>query len=835
MYYPNDFESRVGFNRIREEIMNYANCSVAKELVGAIEMCTDFDDVQYELERTHQMRNCVMMEGAFSSTQFRDTRFMQRAKIEGNFLLESEILSLGKSLESVMMVTRFLMDQPEEKYHHLLDMASEVDLHEDVLAGVRRLVDEYGRMRDNATPQLSEIRRELHQKSARIGVVMQRILKQAQEEGYTPSESSINIRDGRAVIPVDAGHKRKISGFVHSESATGKTAYIEPVEVVELNNQLRELEMAEKREVVRILTAFTNWVRPIVDDIIATGDFVGMIDFLVAKAKYAIRTGSTLPILEEKPEIYLRGARHPLLEEHLKREGREIVPLDLRLDGREHILLISGPNAGGKSICLKCVGLLQYMLQCGLLVPVKENSQMSVFQDIMVDIGDQQSLDNDLSTYSSHLNNMKYFLRRASSQSLILIDEFGGGTEPNIGGAIAEAILEELRQRKTFGVITTHYANLKYYGTAAVGVSNGAMSFDLQKIAPLFRLEQGRAGSSFALEIARKIGLSEAILQTAQEKIGVDQVHIEKQLRDAARDKRYWENKREKIRQVERGVDKTIEQYEQELKSLKEKRQEIVQKAREEASQILAQANRQIEKTIREIKESQAAKEATRAAREGLNSLRDQIATEEAHSSDEITRKMEQLRRKKEQKAQRAAQRKENAANTPIKPLEAKEPKKIEVGSKVKMQGQSVVGEVVTISGQNAQVEFGSMTTRVSLKKLILATADEIRKGVASRQAPSTLTTVKGSGYDTLSKRANFDDKIDLRGMRGGDGVELVRQFIDEALMFGIKQVRILHGKGTGLLKQHIREYLSSEINVLSFKDEHEEMGGAGITVVELG
>ncbi len=830
MYYPADFESRLGFQRIREELLSYAHSTVAKEMVESIQMSRSLNLVQYEIERTDQMRECLMMESDFPRREFHDTRFMERAKIEGNFLVEMELVRLGRALEIAAQICHFFLEGGQKRYPLLYEMAEDVELHEDILRGVRRLVDEHGVMRDNATPQLAEIRHQLHAKNASMGTLLQRILKQAQADGYTASDASVNIRDGRAVIPVDASHKRKIKGFIQGESATGRTAFVEPVEVVELNNELRELEAAEKREVVRILTAFTAWVREDVDDIVSTGDFVGEVDFLLAKARYALRTGSGKPILEDYPVINLRDARHPLLEEHLKAEGREIVPLNLHLNTKERILLISGPNAGGKSVCLKCVGLLQYMMQCGLLVPAKANSQMSIFSEIMIDIGDQQSLDNDLSTYSSHLMNMKFFLKNASENTLILIDEFGGGTEPNIGGAIAEAILEDLRERKTFGVITTHYANLKYYATSADGVANGAMSFDLQNIVPLFSLEQGRAGSSFALEIARKIGLSHDIIRSAQEKVGVDQVNIEKQLKDVARDRRYWENKRERIRQVEKGVERTQEQYENELEKLKAKRTEIIDKARAEAAALVSEANKKIERTIREIREAQAQKEKTALVRRNFEQFREDLSSGD-DPSDEITRKMEQLKARKERQAQRKAEKSGREPNANKATPAVQRP--VEVGSWVKMQGQSVVGRVVEIVKGQAQVEFGSLITRVKVSRLSVASGDEVRRGEA-RKAPSTSTLVVGSGYDTLTKRANFEPRIDLRGMRGADGVELVREFIDEALMFGVSEVRILHGTGTGLLKQHIRDSLSSMDGVRRFEDEHVELGGAGITVVYL-
>lgn len=834
MIYPADFESRLGFDRIRKDIRNIAISGAARQMVDEINFSTVFQEIEYEIERTHQMRNCIMMESSFPTAEYCDTRFLSKARAIGNYLKTDELVILGQALEIIGSLKKFFTND-NNSYPLLKAMAEPVDSHPEVLREIQRIIDPTGAVRDNASTALSTIRRELIGKSGQISHRLQQILRAAQSNGYAEPEAMVSIRDGRAVIPVNAGNKRKVAGFVHSESATGKTAYIEPIEVVELNNELRELELAEKHEIIRILSEFTDNIRELIDPLIEAGEYVATVDFIAAKARYAIQIGATRPILENQRRIMLRKARHPILEKNLKAEGKSIMPLDLNLSTEKHILLISGPNAGGKSVCLKTVGLLQYMVQCGLLVPLLENSEIGIFDSILLDIGDQQSLDNDLSTYSSHLLNMKVFLKNATKDSLVLIDEFGGGTEPNIGGAIAEAVLEQLRSRGVFGVITTHYANLKYYGTAAQGIENGAMTFDIGRITPLFSLEQGRAGSSFALEIARKIGLPEEILQSAQEKIGVDQVNIEKQLRDAARDKRYWESKRDRIRQTEKGVERTAEQYTQALATIKEERSQLIKAARNEATRIISEANRQIENTIREIRESQADKERTRAVRDSFNTFKEGINSQTIDSDDIIAAKMARIQEQQERRRERALRRNEQAAVESEKPTNAVKVRPIEVGTAVHLEGQTAIGNVAALNGNRAQVAFGSVTTQVDKRRLVAATPDQIRKANTVKGFAAAQPTNTTANFSTMQRRLDFRDNIDLRGMRGAEALELVKLFIDDALMLGVGSVRILHGKGTGALKQQIRDYLSSERGVLQALDAPEDMGGAGITVVTLG
>ncbi|MEG0162644.1 MAG: Smr/MutS family protein, partial [Mucinivorans sp.] len=665
------------------------------------------------------------------------------------------------------------------------------------------------------------------------------ILHQAQSDGYAEADSSVAIRDGRAVIPVAASNKRKIKGYVFDESASGRTAYIEPLEVIELNNEVNELKSDERHEIVRILMNFSIFLRPYTGDLQRVGSLMCYLDFLTAKARYALSIGGVKPIIEPSTGIYLRSARHPLLEKVFTREGRKssLVPLDIRLTSEKHILLISGPNAGGKSVCLKTVGLLQMMLQCGLLVPVLENSEMGIFDSVFIDIGDEQSIENDLSTYSSHLANMKTMLREATCSSLVLIDEFGGGTEPTVGGAIAESVLEQFVARGVFGVITTHYSNLKNYASTVSGIENGAMTFDVQKIKPLYRLEMGRSGSSFAFEIARKIGLPEDVLQSATDKIGVDQVSLDKQLRQAARDKRYWEAKRDKIRLENKSAERLAEEYEAQLQEIKSERSLLIKAAKEEAKTIVKNANALIESTIREIKEAAAQKERTQVVRQKVESFRQSLSDTAPGSlsidpaavvetvDDRIAQKIEQLRAKEARRQKRSAERQAEPALKVVAAPKVVIKPPIEVGSTVRMTGVSGTGTVLSLSGGRATVALGGLSTLVDVKKLEVVSSANL----ASKSKPA-ISTVANS---VLGAALDFSNQIDVRGMRVVEGLDVVRDFVDRSIMVGQRRITILHGKGTGALKEEIRRYLRSEPAVRSAIDEKEEFGGAGITVVE--
>ena len=590
-------------------------------------------------------------------------------------------------------------------------------------------------------------------------------------------------------------------------------------------NELRELEYAERREIVRILTEFTEAIRPDVGLIAASGDYLAEMDMLRAKGRWASENGCVKPILSTDDRLVLKNARHPLLQQTLRAAGREIVPLDLQLDRRKHILVISGPNAGGKSVCLKTTGIVQYMFQCGFPVPASEISELPVFGSLCIDIGDEQSIDNDLSTYSSHLLNMKHMLAGASDRTLVLIDEFGSGTEPIIGGAIAEAILERLLEKGCYGVITTHYANIKYYASNTEGIANGAMMFDVQNIRPLFKLEMGKPGSSFAVEIARKIGLPEEIIRRASEKAGSDHINIEKQLREIARDKHYWEQKRDRIRLTDRKVEELEQTYAEQLTKIRAERQEILKRAKEEAQQLIADANRQIENTIRTIREAQAEKELTRLARRELDDFRDTVEKEDAAGRDaSVAREIERIERRRQRRAERRAQQGEKGPEKPA--AEPEKPREVEVGSKVRMAGQAMVGVVQSVKGKRAQVAFGQILTTVDKSSLTVVSNNEYRE--ATR--PTTARTVVS--VDISSRKLNFKDHIDVRGMRAAEALEAVQDLVDDALMVGVGSVTILHGKGTGALKEEIRRYLRTVPEVVSAVDEHADRGGAGITIV---
>lgn len=828
MIYPENFESKIGFDRIRNQIAVLCITDGAREKLSGLHFSTSREEIVRLLEETFEMRTILMLESDFPENNYVDTAlFLKKAEVTGAFLETGEILTLRKGLTAAYELVRFFGSDSGAKYPRLRELSRDVQGFPEIINHIDSIIDRFGKVKDSASPELYTVRRSIREREGQISRRLQQIMSQAQAAGLVDADASVSIREGRAVIPVSAANKRKIKGFVHDESATGKTVYIEPVEVVEINNELKELEYEERREVVRVLVRFTEMLRPELPGIAASGDYLTTMDLIRAKARFALDNDCTMPIVEEGSSILLKNARHTLLAQTLRKEGKSVVPLDLVLTPQKHILVISGPNAGGKSVCLKTVGLLQYMMQCGLLVSASENSEMGIFRSIFIDIGDEQSIDNDLSTYSSHLLNMKNILRHADNRSLILIDEFGTGTEPIIGGAIAEAVLEQLEAKGCFGVITTHYSNIKYYASNAQGILNGAMTFDVQNIRPLFRLETGKPGSSFAVEIARKIGLPDEIIRSASEKAGSDHINIERQLREIARDRRYWEQKRDKIHQTEKRVDELAEKYKTELETIKAERNRLLKEAKAQAQQITAEANRQIENTIRVIRESQADKEQTRLVRRKIEQYKDSL--EQAPADDgAIDRKIEQLRARE----QRRAERKANAATqeAPEQKADLVKPKTIEPGVKVRIQGQDAVGEVLELTGKKAIVGFGQIRTTIDLKRLEAISNSEYKKVTRSLRP----TTASSASYDTAERRVHFSQQIDVRGMRASEALDATQEFIDDAIMLGFSEVRILHGKGTGALKEEIRKYLRTVYLVASAKDEHEESGGAGITVVRL-
>jgi len=826
MIYPANFEQKVGFDRIREQVAALCSMRAARAKLADEGFSASAPEIERRLTLADEMRLVVEMERDFPGGEYPDTdAIVAKARIEGSFLDVEEVVTLRRALSAVGEIVEFVLGRGEGQYPALRACSEGVTTFPEIVRAIDAIVDRFGEVRDSASPALAEVRRAIREREGQAAKRLQQVLASAKGAGIVEADAQISIRDGRAVIPVAAANKRKLNGFIHDESATGKTFYVEPVEVVEINNELRELEYAERREIVRILTVFTATVRAEADAIDAAGDYLARMDLLRAKGRWASENGCVKPILSTDDRLVLRNARHPLLQQTLRAQGREVVPLEMQLDRRKHILVISGPNAGGKSVCLKTTGLIQYMFQCGFPVPVSEVSELPVFRSVFIDIGDEQSIDNDLSTYSSHLLNMKHMLAGASDRTLVLIDEFGSGTEPNIGGAIAEAILERLLERGCYGVITTHYANIKYYASNTDGIANGAMLFDVQQIRPLFRLEQGKPGSSFAVEIARKIGLPEEIIRAAGEKAGSDHINLEKQLREIARDKRYWEQKRDRIRLTDRKVEELEQTYAEQLAKIRAERQEILRNAKQQAEQLIADANRRIEHTIRTIREAQAEKESTRLARRALDEFRETVDRADAAEKDAaVAREMERIERRRQRRAERKAQQGDAAEHAPAD--ERPEPREATVGSKVRMAGQQMVGEVQSVKGRKAQVAFGQILTTVDKGLLTVVSNSEYREAMRPRTARTVVSA------EISSRKLNFKDHIDVRGMRAAEALEAVQDFVDDALMVGVGSVTILHGKGTGALKEEIRRYLRTVPAVTSAVDEHADRGGAGITVV---
>ena len=820
------FESSVGFDRVREQILALCSMRRAQQMLSGEGFSTSRRESEHRLSLTDEVGRLLSMEQEFPREEFSDiAEIVRKIEIEGTFLDTGEVVTLTRALRSAGEVSSFVMSRDVVAYPTVRALSQRVASFVHIVAEADRIIDNFGQVRDNASPELHDIRREIRSREGQVSKRLHQVLNAAKSAGIVDADAMISIREGRAVIPVAAGNKRKLQGFIHDESATGKTFYIEPVEVVELNNELKELEYAERREIVRILSRFTDMLRPEVEAIASAEEYLATIDMLRAKARWAAENGAVKPILSTDGRLLLRTARHSLLEQTLRAQGKKIVPLDMELDSHKRIMVISGPNAGGKSVCLKTAGLVQYLFQCGYLVPVAENSELPIFERMYIDIGDEQSIDNDLSTYSSHLTNMKDMLAGASERTMVLIDEFGSGTEPVIGGAIAEAILERLVERKCYGVITTHYSNIKYYAANTDGISNGAMMFDVQNIRPLFKLETGKPGSSFAIEIARKIGLPEQIIRSASEKVGPDHINIEKQLREIARDKRYWEQKRDRIRIADKKVDELEQRYKEQLERIRSERNEIIGKAKQEAKELVKEANRQIENTIKTIRESQAERDMTRLARQELQEFRDAVESDamDAERDEKVAREMERLERRRA----RRAERKNGAAAEQSQTLpEPPKPKTVEVGSKVRIEGQDMVGVVQSMKGKKAQVAFGHILTTVDKERLVVVSNAEYRE--ATR--PVTPRTVIAT--EISERRLNFSRTVDVRGMRVVEALDKVQDLVDDALMVGVDTITVLHGKGTGALKEEIRAYLRTIPHIGSVRDEHEDMGGAGITVI---
>ncbi len=827
MIYPANFEEKTGFNKIRDIVKTYCQYEPGRHVIDELSFTHDPDELDLRISMVEEFRQMIISGTVFPAEHYVDlSNSLGKAAIEGNWIEEEDVAGLRNAFDSVRNIISFFKKDEENRFPALKVLARDIRHFPLVTDRINKILNKNGRIRDNATAVLQHTRQEISAVQSRISGKLQRLLKSAQVQGWADSDATLAVRNGRTVIPISATHKRKLSGYVHDESATGKTVYIEPAEIVEANNELRELENAERREIIRILVEFTSFIRPYIPELKLIHIFFAELDSVIARARFAMKINAIKPELKPLPYIKWRNAVHPLLLLSFRDAGkeREVVPLNICLDDKNRILLISGPNAGGKSVCLQTAGLLQYMLQCGFPVPVGEGSEFGIFNSIFIDIGDEQSIESDLSTYSSHLINMKYFLKNSNGNTLILIDEFGTGTEPLLGGAIAEAVLEKLNSTLCFGIITTHYTNLKHFAASAEGIINGAMLFDNHKMQPLFRLDIGQPGSSFAFEIARKIGLPEEVLIKAQESAGQDHIDFDRHLRNILRDKKYWESKRQQIRISEKRLAGLVEKYDLELHDTEKFKKKILSEAKLKAEEILAGANRQIENTIREIRESEAEKIKTREARKKLETFKKQIENIDKHEKDELHRKIEELKVSRETQAVHKHIKHHQTSGEEVAD------KEIKPGSYVIMKGTENAGEVLSISGKKCTIVFGSIKTVVSQDHIEPISAGKYKQ--YTRQLMSSQGT---ANYDIGQTRLYFKPDIDLRGKRGEEALALVTEFIDQAVMVQARELRILHGKGNGILREMIRQYLNTIDVVEWFGDEHIESGGAGITVVRIG
>ena len=847
MIYPKNFETKIGFDEIRTLLKAQCLSTLGKEKVDEMAFSDDAQTINEWLEQIREFRRIQQEAETFPLNYFFDVReSIARIRLENTHLEENELFDLRRSLETITQIVNFLNknggdeENPESPYPALHRLAEDVLTFPAMIRRIDSILDKFGKIKDSATMTLAGIRHEIAQTEGSISRTLYTILHAAQRDGLVDKDVAPTMRDGRLVIPVAPGLKRRIKGIVHDESATGKTVFIEPTEVVEANNKVRELEAAERREIIRILTVFSDEVRPHVQEILDSYQFLAQIDLIRAKAELAQEMQAFEPQVKPEPYIDWIRAIHPLLQRSLSKQDKKAIPLDIILTKEKRLLIISGPNAGGKSVCLKTVGLLQYMLQCGLSVPLGDRSTVGVFHHIMIDIGDEQSIADDLSTYSSHLLNMKNMMKQSDSRTLLLIDEFGGGTEPTIGGAIAEAVLKQFWQKQAFGVITTHYQNLKHFAEDHEGVVNGAMLYDRHQMQALFQLAIGQPGSSFAIEIARKTGIPEEVIKDASDIVGSDYIQSDKYLQDIVRDKRYWEGKRQTIHQHEKSLEGHIQRYETNLEEIERERKAILRRAQQQAEELLAEANRKIENTIREIKEAQAEKERTRLVREELQQFREQVVNDDTRglmSEEDFAKKLRQMEERKARKEKRKnekAQKEERAAAHLSAVAKApSEPHTITIGSTVRMKGLNTIGKVENISGKQATVVFGEVRTKVKLEQLEYAEKPKEEKK-KNDHSDLAIPTTRITSATIEDRKHNFHQDIDVRGMRGDDAIDAVMHFIDDAILVGMSRVRILHGTGSGILRQLIRQYLHTVPNVKSAKDEHVQFGGSGITVVDL-
>lgn len=824
-------EQKLEFGKIRESIALRCSTNYAKERVFNEQISINPTIIEKRLNLTDEMRLICMFESSFPTKGFIDTiDFLKPLERESSIISIENLNKLASLLESIKGILNFFKNTKEENYQNLKEMASPIMFYPEISRRIDLILDKFGEIKDTASDDLFKIRKSLREKENSISRKIQAILRKAQSDGIAEEDASVSVREGRILIPVNAANKRKLQGFVYDESASGKTVYIEPIEVVELNNQVKELYFAQQREIQRILLEFTDFLRPYLHDLISASRFIGELDFIRGKALTAIVMEAGKPILSIDNELKIIKGRHPILEATLKKENKEIIPLTLTLTPTKHILIISGPNAGGKSVCLKTTGILQYMFQWGALVPASPNSEFRIFHNIFIDIGDEQSIENDLSTYSSHLTNMRELLQNANDMSLVLIDEFGAGTEPTAGGAIAEAILNEIEGRGAFGVITTHYTNLKFYAESSSATLNGAMLFDVAKIQPLYKLEIGLPGNSFAFELARKIGLPERIIKKAEEKAGSEFVDIEKQLRKISKNRKALDAKLIRIKNTDKTLESITEKYQKELTDIQSIKKQILDDAKKEAQQILNEANKKIESTIKTIKEAQAEKEKTKLVRKELNDFNKNLEANFQNEQDKkIAAKMEKLLERKKRKQDK----KEKDITTANNNIKTKTLNNIntplEVGDKVKLKSNGFIGEINQIGKDWVNVSVGNIISRIQIDSIEKISNKEYN--TAKKSEPKSMSN---HSHSISERKLNFKPNIDIRGQRLGEALDSVTRFIDDALMVGVNEVKILHGKGNGILKEEIRKYLKTIPGVESCKDEDIRYGGSGITIVNL-
>lgn len=821
MIYPQDFESKIGFDTIRNIITNSCGSRLSRRKAAEMSFSSDYDTVVHRLSCVDEMKSIMEQALPLPLAPGHDvTQYLAEIRANNSFMSAERMYKLMQMLQSFSEIRQFFDTQKAENGETScfpalsgeIEPLSQFPLLVSTISGA---INKFGEIKDNASPELYEIRQSIKRASGSMQRAMRTVMDSAIAAGIIDKDASPTMRDGRLVLPVNAGNKRMLNGIVHDESATGKTVFIEPLQVVEAGNRLRELQLEEKREEVSILIALSDSIRPYIDDIMVSCDVAATLEFVHAKAAFAADVKANMPHIENKVELEWYGAFHPGLFLSLREHQRNVVPLNLTLDNDKRILIISGPNAGGKSVTLKTVAIVQYMTQCGLLPTMYDNSHVGIFKSIFIDIGDEQSFENDLSTYSSHLRNMKYFMSHADKRTLLLADEMGSGTEPQIGGAMAQAILEELATAGCYGVITTHYQNLKKFADDTPGFVNGAMLYDRGRLEPTFQLSVGNAGSSFAIDIAHKMGLPVKVIDAAKRIVGEDYVNFDRYLSDIARDRKYWNSKRQNIREKEARLDNLLNKYEEVAGDLNMKRKDILKEAREEAARILAEANARIERTILEIRNAQAEKERTKQLRKELKEYSDRNA-KNAESPDTLRQIKSPERKGRKQKPE------------PAKPTVTQQKKEIAAGDYVTLDSATTPGKVLSINGKKAEVAFGALHTTVELSRLKPAKAPK----------PSALESASSIGNATSSesrrRQLNFKTEIDVRGMRGDEALQAVTYFIDDAIQFNAGRVRILHGTGHGILKTLIREQLKVTPGIKSYADEDIRFGGAGITVVDM-